>query len=154
MATINAAIQRSNDLRVKPHLYNFQILQQRIIKLLGQLLKLLNMRYQSSITPISETKIEDYIFVCNLMKVFNIFSGQTQLIRAMMEDRSICIFLLNRLVYSENEKQAQILQFCLNILSHAVRDHYSLHYFINQEPRFMIKIMSIFDKYLTPNFIK
>lgn len=64
------------------------------------------MRYECSMMPFIESKTEDYIFISNLMKIFMVFSGQTQLIRCMMEDRGICIFLLNRLVYSELEKEA------------------------------------------------
>jgi hypothetical protein len=41
---------------------------------------------------------------------------------------------------------------CLNILSAAAGHSYSLHFFLNEEPRFMIKVMLLFEKCFEINY--
>lgn len=55
------------------------------------------MRFESASL---KDRAEDYHSIYNLMMIFHVFAEQTQLIRLIMEERAICMFLLNRLVYS------------------------------------------------------
>jgi hypothetical protein len=69
----------------------------------------------------------------------------------VMEVRSINVFLLNHLSFSNVEEELKVVEYCLRVLCAAAQNAYSIHFFINEEPRLMMKVLHIFQRYQEAN---
>jgi hypothetical protein len=45
-----------------------------------------------------------------------------------------------------------VVSLSLRLLCAAANNAYSIHFFLNEEPRFMIKVLLLFDRFLPVNF--